>query len=67
MQILISTKVENKNYMSEVINVCNKLKKKTFIMLENIIHLLPLILTLTNESNYTNEEMKKKITNAREH
>ena len=67
MQILISTKVENKNHMSEVINVCNKLKKKTFIMLENIIHLLPLILTLTNESNYTNEEMKKKITNAREH
>ena len=67
MQILISTKVENKNYMSEVINVCNKLKKKTFIMLENIIHLLPLILTLTNESNYTNEVMKKKITNAREH
>ena len=66
MQILISTKVENKNYMSEVINVCNKLKKKTFIMLENIIHLFPLILTLTDESNYTNEEMKK-MTNAREH
>ena len=35
-------------------------------MLENIIHLFPLILTLTDESNYTNEEMKK-MTNAREH
>ena len=36
-------------------------------MLENIIHLFPLILVLIDERNYTNEEMKKMITNAREH